>query len=192
MPVLQSLPPVIATFAPSAADGRLSRFAASDLEAFESLFREYQGSVFTWIVKIVRDRGAAEDLTIETFWRIYRARARFDSRRSFAAWARRIATNVAISHMRHATWRRLSSRRDEPAESRLYLDSDLGVREAIIRAFGTLPPKLRAAATLALIEQEPYDEIASALDISVGAVKSRVFRAVHLLRKKLERMGITP
>ena len=94
--------------------------------------------------------------------------------------------------MRHATWRRLSSRRDEPAESRLYLDSDLGVREAIIRAFGTLPPKLRAAATLALIEQEPYDEIASALDISVGAVKSRVFRAVHLLRKKLERMGITP
>ena len=76
--MLQSLPPVIATFAPSAPDGRLSRFAASDLEAFESLFREYQGSVFTWIVKIVRDRGAAEDLTIETFWRIYRARARFD------------------------------------------------------------------------------------------------------------------
>src|SRR5438270_1831031 len=123
MPMLQSLPPVIATFAPSAPDGRLSRFAASDLEAFESLFREYQGQVFAWIVKIVRDRGAAEDLTIETFWRIYRARARFDPRRSFAAWARRIATNVAITHLRREAL--VTGRRAESAQ----VDSDLGVRE---------------------------------------------------------------
>jgi len=186
MTMLQSLPPVIATFASGPPDDRLSRFAADDLQAFESLFREFQRPMFAWIVKIVRDRGVAEDLTIETFWRIYRARARFDPRRSFAAWARRIATNVAISHLRHEGL--VIDRRAESAQ----VDSDLGVREAIIRAFGTLPPKLRAAATLALIEQEPYNEIASALDISVGAVKSRVFRAVHLLRKKLERMGITP
>jgi RNA polymerase sigma-70 factor (ECF subfamily) len=193
MTMLQSLPPLIAAFAAaSPPDDRLSRFAAGDLDAFESLFREFQAPVFGWIVKIVRDRAAAEDLTIETFWRIYRARARFDPRRSFAAWARRIATNAAISQLRQATWRRLSSRLDEPATNRLYVDSDLGVREAIVRAFGTLPPRLRVAATLALIEQEPYEDIAAALGISVGTVKSRVFRAVRQLRKKLERMGITP
>jgi RNA polymerase sigma-70 factor, ECF subfamily len=185
MPMLQSLPPLVTAFAVRPGD-RLERFSAGDLDAFELLFREFQGTVFAWIVKIVRDPGAAEDLTIETFWRIYRARARFDPRRSFGAWARRIATNVAISHLKQAPL--ITGLRVEVTR----VDPDPGVREAIVRAFGALPPKLRAAATLALIEEEPYDEIASALGISAGAVKSRVFRAVRLLRKKLERMGITP
>jgi len=55
-----------------------------------------------------------------------------------------------------------------------------------------LPVKLRVAATLALIEERPYDEIADALGISVGAVKLRVFRAVRILRRQLEHHGITP
>src|SRR5579859_5165225 len=78
----------------------LEEFAAGDLNAFESLFRQYQGEVYGWIVRVVRDPAAAEDLTIETFWRIHRAHARFDPRRSFGAWARRIATNVAIDYLR--------------------------------------------------------------------------------------------
>ena len=65
-------------------------------------------------------------------------------------------------------------------------------REKIARAFGELPAKLRAAATLALIEQQQYEEIAADLGISVNGVKSRVFRAVRILRKKLKRMGIEP
>ena len=64
----------------------LKRFAAGDREAFETLFRQFQGEVYGWIVRIVRDPGAAEDLTVETFWRIYRAHARFDPEGSFGAW----------------------------------------------------------------------------------------------------------
>ena len=71
-------------------------FAAEKVEAFEVLFREFQGEVFSWIVRIVRDPSAAEDLTIETFWKIYRAHARYDPSRRFGAWARRIATNLAV------------------------------------------------------------------------------------------------
>ena len=56
----------------------LERFATGDLEAFETLFRGHQKHVYAWIVRIVRDSGIAEDLTVETFWRIYRSRARFD------------------------------------------------------------------------------------------------------------------
>src|SRR5438067_10332550 len=55
----------------------LERFVAGDLEAFEALFRQHQSEVYRWTVRIVRDTGAAEDLTVETFWRIYRARERF-------------------------------------------------------------------------------------------------------------------
>jgi len=65
-------------------------------------------------------------------------------------------------------------------------------RDAVARAFRALPPKLQAVATLALIEQQSYDDIAEALGISAGAVKSRVFRAVRILRDQLRRMGVEP
>jgi RNA polymerase sigma factor (sigma-70 family) len=73
-----------------------------ELEAFETLFREFQGDVYGWIVRIVRNPALAEDLTIETFWRVYRSREQFHPERSFGAWVRRIATNVAIDHLRGA------------------------------------------------------------------------------------------
>ena len=63
--------------------GLLARFAAGDLDAFETIFREHQAEVFGWILRIVRQRALAEDATIETFWRIYRARAHFDATRGF-------------------------------------------------------------------------------------------------------------
>jgi RNA polymerase sigma-70 factor (ECF subfamily) len=80
-------------------EAELELFTQGDIQAFEALFREYQGDVYGWIIRIVHDSGAAEDLTIETFWRIYRARARFDPCRSFGAWARRIASNLALEHL---------------------------------------------------------------------------------------------
>src|SRR6185295_17357028 len=73
-----------------------------DAPEFEALFRQYQGNVYGWIVRIVRDPSAAEDLTIEAFWRLYRSRARFDPSRSFGAWARRFAVNVALDHLKRA------------------------------------------------------------------------------------------
>ena len=65
----------------------LERFARGDLDAFEALFHQHQSVVYSWILRIVRNRSAAEDLTVETFWRIYRAYARFDPKRPFEAWA---------------------------------------------------------------------------------------------------------
>ncbi len=176
----------------------LERFSRGDLEAFETLFRQFQGEVYGWIIRMVRDRGSAEDLTVETFWRIYRAHARFDPARSFGAWARRIATNVALDHLKTVRSRGEDLGRTfdpeeapspgpppDPALSR-------DVREGIERAFRQLPARLRVVATLALIEERPYEEIAEALGTSVGAVKSRMFRAVRILREKLKRLGIEP
>ncbi len=167
----------------------LRQFCHGDLNAFEALFRQHQGAVYGWIVRIVRDPAAAEDITIETFWRIHRAHARFDPERSFEAWARRIATNAALDHLRTA-------RHDTELPDNLASAPapDPGVSGALrrktARAFQRLPPKLRVAATLALIEEQPYKEIAEALGISAGAVKLRVFRALRLLRKELKRQGI--
>ncbi len=169
----------------------LRRFAEGDLEAFEILFRQFQGAVFGWIIRIVRNSATAEDLTVETFWRVYRAHARFDPAGNFGGWIRRIATNVALDHLRTAR-----SEIALPDDYSRGPQSDpavaAGVRDRIERAFHQLPARLRVAATLALVEEEPYQEIAEALGISLGAVKSRVFRAVRLLRKKLRRQGVEP
>ena len=80
----------------------LERFAQGDLEAFEALFRQFQGEVYAWIVRIVRDRGIVEGLTVETFRRIYRAHARFHPEGNFGAWARRIETNATLDHLKTA------------------------------------------------------------------------------------------
>ncbi len=169
----------------------LRQFCHGDLDAFESLFRQHQGEVYGWIVRIVRDPAAAEDLTIETFWRIHCAHARFDPERSFGAWARRIATNAALDHLRTARYE-TELPGDLAAPPVPNPDISEEVRKKTARAFRRLPPKLQAAATLALIEEQPYQEIAEALGISIGAVKVRVFRALRLLRKELKRQGVEP
>src|SRR3989442_12663769 len=167
----------------------LDRFAAGDLEAFEALFRQHQKEVYAWIVRIVRDSGIAEDLTVETFWRIYKYRARFDPAGNFRAWARRIATNVALDHLRHAR-RETELPEDLPCAA----SEDSAVRgetrERIRQAFRELPAKYRLVATLALIEEEPYNNIAEAAGIYAALVKVGGFVAVGMLRKKLNSFGV--
>ena len=68
--------------------------------AFETLFHLHQRAVYGWILRIVRNSAAAEDLTIESFWRIHQAHARFEPARGFEGWARRIATHAALDWLR--------------------------------------------------------------------------------------------
>ena len=170
----------------------LERFSAGDLEAFEALFRRFERDVYQWILRIVRDRAAAEELTVETFWRIYRARSRFDAARDFGPWCRRIATNLALGHLKSLRWR-------PAAPAKRWVEAPAAATEPprdpdprIEQAFRRLPARLQLTATLALIEEKPYQEIADALGTSIGTVKSRVFRSVRLLRKYLRRLGTEP
>jgi len=168
----------------------LQRFTHGEIDAFETLVRQFQGDIYSWIVRIVRDPGIAEDLTVETLWRVYCARHQFRPDGNFSAWARRIATNLAIDHLR-----RNRPEQSFPAEPAGVPQPDPVVQRETregIQAFRRLPVKLQVAATLALVEELPYDEIASALGTSVGAVKLRVFRAVRILRKRLSQAGVRP
>jgi RNA polymerase sigma-70 factor, ECF subfamily len=169
----------------------LRRFALGEIDAFEILVQQFQGNIYTWIVRIVRDPGIAEDLTVETLLRVYQAHHRFRPDGNFAAWARRIATNLAIDHLRRKRPEQslLAETAGVPPPDRLLQRE---TREKIQQAFRRLPAKLQIAATLALVEEQPYDEIADALGISVGAVKLRVFRAVRILRKRLRNLGVRP
>jgi len=175
--------------------GVLNAFRHGDIGAFETLFHEHQRAVYGWILRVVRNPATAEELTVEAFWRIYRAHARFNPSRGFEGWARSIATHAALDWMR--------SRRSEIETTAEPLDDppapaiadpavSAEIREKTARAFQRLPPKLRIAAVLAVVEEQPQKDVAEALGISVAAVKLRVFRALRLLRKDLEQQGIRP
>ena len=170
----------------------LERFAAGDVEAFEALFRQHQCEVYGWIMRVVRDRATAEDLTIETFWRMYRAHARFDAAKgNCTAWLRRIATNAALDYLRRKR-REVPLAEDPPDASKVPAAERSELRRTILSAMNSLSPRLRVAVVLALVEEESYDRIAEALGISVSAVKVRVFRGVRILRKELSRAGVRP
>ena len=169
----------------------LNEFRQGDIAAFETLFHLHQRAVYGWILRIVRNPAAAEELAVESLWRIYRAHARFQPSRGFEAWARRIASRAALD------WLRTQHPESElPADLPAPATADPAVTDEIRRktaqAFQRLPPKLRIAAVLAVVEEQPHKEVAAALGISVSAVKLRVFRALRLLRIDLKKQGITP
>lgn len=177
------------------ADGVLSRFRHGDVDAFETLFRMHQRAVQRWVMRIVREPSAAEDVVIEAFWRMHQAHARFDPERGFEPWARRIATHAAFDWLRRQKpesgmapelWDAVPA--DQESDPALTAE----IRKRTAQAFARLPANLRIAALLAVIEEQPHKEVAEALGISVGAVKLRVFRALRLLRKDLMQQGITP
>jgi RNA polymerase sigma-70 factor (ECF subfamily) len=173
----------------------LDEFRQGNADAFETLFRLHQRAVYAWALRIVRTPDAAEEVTVEAFWRIHRAHARFDPRRSFEAWARTIATHAALDWLRsHRLERDFLPEliQDPPAPTAPDPAVVAEIRQKTASAFGRLPPRLRVAALLAVVEELPHKEVAEALGISVTAVKLRVFRALRLLRKDLERQGITP
>ena len=173
----------------------LEGFRQGDVNAFESLFRMHQRVVFGWVLRIVREPGAAEDVTVEAFWRMHQAHARFEPARGFEPWARRIATHAAVDWLRKKKpetgldpemWEAMPG----PAIGDAAVTAE--IRQKTASAFERLPAKLRVPALLAVVEDRPHKEIAEALGITVAAVKLRVFRALRLLRKDLSRQGITP
>jgi len=140
-------------------------------------------------MRIVRDPAVAEDLTVEAFWRAHRARGGFHPEANFAAWLRRIATNLALDHLRRKR-PYVELPKDFAAEQKPDFAVQQRTRLALRKAFAELPPRLRVVAQLGLVEDETHAEIAEALGISASAARTRMFRAVRVLRKKLQRLGV--
>ncbi|MBL8173335.1 MAG: sigma-70 family RNA polymerase sigma factor [Bryobacterales bacterium] len=161
-----------------------------DPSQFESLFRAHQADVYGWIARIVRDRGAAEDLTVETFWRVWRHRERYDASRPFLPWVRRIASRVAIDHLRHAP--RLVGLERTPEARDAANPEGQSLQAQLENAIRSLPAKFQAVAVLSLVEEKAPGEIAEAFEIPLATVKTRRARAIQMLRRKLEAMGVRP
>jgi RNA polymerase sigma-70 factor (ECF subfamily) len=109
----------------------------------------------------------------------------------FEGWARRIATHAALDFLR-TTRLETELPADIPAPPTADPAVSAELRSKTALAFQRLPPKLRIAAILSVVEEQPGKDVAEALGISVAADNLRVFRALRLLRKDLASQGITP
>ena len=174
----------------------LNEFQQGSVDAFETLFRLHQRAVYGWILRIVRNPATAEDLTVESFWRIHQAHARFEPahgiRRLGAAHRHPCGARLAANHAAENRTGRRDLWRIGGSGGRPTRPVSAEIRRKTAQAFERLPPKLRIAAILAVVEEQPHKDVAAALGISVAAVKLRVFRALRLLRKDLATQGITP
>ncbi|MCB9879759.1 MAG: sigma-70 family RNA polymerase sigma factor [Planctomycetes bacterium] len=175
-----------------------------DPVAFRALVEMFQDRVMRVMASVLRcDRAMAEDLTQEVFLRVHKGLPGFDGQVRFAAWLHTISTNVAISeYRRRRTLKRgkhtLSLDAPLPGSDDLYAqpaghERDPGdhahQREFLARvreAVRDLPDEFREAVVLRDMESLSYEEIAHALDLPIGTVRSRIHRGRLLLQRKLK------
>ncbi|CDM65555.1 sigma-70 family RNA polymerase sigma factor [Pyrinomonas methylaliphatogenes] len=178
----------------------IERLRAGEAAAFDKLVAEHANEIYALLYRLVEDAEEARDLTQETFLQAYRAISAFRRESSLRTWLYRIAINQARN--RHRWWR--CRGRDETVS----LDSINGFNEAraslnpndnpeqvalahereraLRNALHALNQRFREVIILRDIEGLSYEEIAAALGISVGTVKSRLARGRLELRRRLE------
>jgi len=180
----------------------LERAQAGDLRAFEELVQPHVGRIHSYIARMVGDPIEAEDLTQEVFLRAHRAINSFRGGATFQTWLYRIATNISVDAIRRRKRqeKRLLSLDDplpgtEGTIARDVPDPQLApeelveaeeLRQEVTRAIQELSPKLRAVVVLFDLEGCSYEDIARALRLPLGTVKSRLFNARARLRERLK------
>ena len=172
---------------------------AGDHNAFESLVRRYQRQVANLIYVTMGNRDDVDDIAQEVFIRVYRSLPRFKFDASFFSWIYRITMNLCIDEIRKRKVRKVLSldflTEDALEKSRKSKDhimpSDLLLtderREVVQSALQRLKPEHREILVLREYQDLGYSEIAETLDISLEAVKSRIFRARSELKTLLSK-----
>jgi RNA polymerase sigma-70 factor, ECF subfamily len=169
------------------ADERLDIEAAQrDPAKFGALYERHFERVYAFVVRRVRDRAAAEDVTADVFHKALAALPAFQVREApFAAWLLRIAANAVTDRAKRAA--REISVADDPPEPSVAPDADaLDRRADLFRLVNELPGDQRRVLIERFIEQRSIREIAGRLNRTEGAVKQLQFRALQHLRAQME------
>ncbi|MFH2054615.1 MAG: sigma-70 family RNA polymerase sigma factor [bacterium] len=167
-----------------------------DMRAFETLVERHRQRAYYLALGLVGDRDDAADLSQEAFVRVYRAARRFDTTKDFFTWVYVIIANLARNWHKKRQVRSTFSRaeqadqesirsRQERDNPEILLQTD-ETKAQVWRAIEALPFKFREIIILRHIEELPYEEIASLLEIPLGSVMSRLYYARRKLRQILE------
>ncbi len=172
----------------------IARAKNGDVDAFESLVRQHQQTIYRLCLRITGAHQTADDLSQDTFIKAYLALPHFIDGHDFFPWIRRIALNNCFNHLKK--WKRerplveeekvarpnaLTSANESPPESVMREEMERKFKEA----YKALPPDQKIIFSLRAFENLSYREIAQALSIPTGTVMSRLNRARRKLKVQM-------
>ena len=170
----------------------LKKVKNSDKTAFQKLFYNFHDTLFRFVAYRVQDSDLAEDITQETFLRVWKTRKSLIPEKSFFSIKASISTNLCYDHFRHVEVR--NRHEDQiPQFGKSHFDDPEAVNQAemlqeeiqkIINE--KLPDKCRAIFILSRIENRSNPEIAEILDLSTRTVENQIYRALKILKKNLK------
>jgi RNA polymerase sigma-70 factor, ECF subfamily len=160
------------------------------MPSWDELVRQHADRVYRLAYRLSGNPQDAEDLTQETFIRVFRSVQNYQPG-TFEGWLHRITTNLFLDMVRRRARIRMEALpedydrvpADEPNPEQIYHDARLG--PDLQAALDSLPPEFRAAVVLCDIEGLSYEEIGATLGVKLGTVRSRIHRGRQALRDYL-------
>lgn len=178
----------------------IDRVLSGDKSAFNLLVTRYQNRLAHAVAGYIRTSDVA-DVVQEAFIKAYRSLESFKGESSFYTWIYRIAINTAKNHLQAAGRRPPSSDidvhdsemelgfsplKEEETPENLLLAAEM--QKVVLDAIDALSPELKQVLILREIEGKSYDELAEMLEIPIGTVRSRLFRAREMIEAKLKNL----
>lgn len=183
---------------PTSDEELVRRSLNGDESAFGSLIERHQDRVYRVCLRVLRDSEEARDAAQDTFLTVFRKLAQFRGDAAFTTWLHRIAVNSCYDALRSKRRRPLlqaiGDEQDGPLELGPPVDDhadEIAGAIDVESALAAIAPDHRIVLTLADIEDLPYEQIATILDLPIGTVKSRVHRGRVALAQALG-IGQTP
>jgi RNA polymerase sigma-70 factor, ECF subfamily len=163
---------------------------AGDMAAFDELYRRYERRLFGYVLRQLGDRAEAEDVFHEAFMAVLKEGRTRRALGSFRAWIFQVARNLCLNRLRSRkrSARALLAHADAPEEPSSHAEQLLashGLPVALESAVARLPEPLQEVYALR-VSGLSYDEIASALEIPLGTVKSRMHEMIVRLRTEMQ------
>ena len=182
---------------PATPDSLIEQCLSGDQVAWEAIVRQNWRKVFNVAYKFVGKHDEAEDLTQDIFLKIFKSLDTFDRRANFQTWLISISRNLCIDHYRSVRKERETIDRDVDANELSPVSREIGPvaaleqrdRVMLLRqAMSALPDTLRTAVLMRDIQELSYQEIADALRLPEGTVKSRINRGRTELARQIRKL----
>lgn len=154
---------------------------------FAEIVREHQAMVYSLALHALRDSAAAEDITQDVFLALHQNFGRLDGPSHIRHWLARVTSHRCIDEIRKRGYRRGPALEEVSEPGRSDTDRDPLLRQRLRQMVAALPAPARLMILLRYQEEMELAEIARVLDVPVQTVKSRLHRALGLLREKMGR-----
>ena len=164
--------------------------SSTALPAFAVMVREHQAMVYSIGWHFVRDRAVAEELAQDVFLQLHKNLGSIESAAHLTNWLRRVMTQRCIDYVRRARIRPRVGLDQAPEPSAAAVERDPLLTSMLDRQIARLPERSRMIVILRFQEEMEPAEIAEAMGIPVGTVKSNLHRALALLRGRMEKAQV--